>query len=764
MTRLQYIVIATCVAALAAPAAAQQPPAPNAIPSATPPPAPPPAPAGKKSGAEPKPELKAKPEPDPQPPTKEKHQEVIEIVDTVEPGAAHVISGKELERFERDDIHKVLAAVPGVYIREEDGYGLRPNIGMRGTGSERSAKIALMEDGVLIAPAPYSAPAAYYFPLVTRMSGLEVLKGPAAIRYGPNTVGGALNLISRPIPTKRTMAIDVAGGSDLYGKAHAYYGESTRNFGWLVEGVKLRTDGFKQLDVPGTTGFDKHSALVKLRANTNRDKTVQHDVLLKLGYGDEVSDETYTGLSDADFAANPYRRYAGTQLDRMNWRHTQAQLQHVMTTGAWSVTTILYRNDFSRDWRKLARFNTLDRDLREILGNPTAGNNAVYYALLTGAADSTGTAEALMIGTNSRSFVSQGIQTSARTERSWFGWTHTMQLGTRLHYDRADRFHFEDGYMMQDSELVDAGMSTTVTRDTRDSTTAWATHYSHKISRGKWTINAGSRGELIHTKHRDAQGGAAVDNTYFVLIPGGGAVYQARPDLGVLVGVHRGFVPVSPGQAGIDPEQSINYEAGVRFARARYSLEAIGFFSDYTNLIGTCTFSAGCSAEMVDSEFNGGSVHSYGAEVLGTAELRAGDLRIPVRVGYTFQRSRFQSDFSSSNPQWGEVSKGDLLPYLPAHQLNVQAGVRGGRWELAFSGRYSSAMRDTAGPADAMPSELTDSALVLSAAADYAIPTWGKLYVTVENVLDEVHISSRRPFGARPGVPRLIVVGYKNSF
>jgi len=692
---------------------------------------------------------------------KEVAKEIIEIVDRVEPGAAHVVNGEDLERFEQDDIHKIIASVPGVYIREEDGYGLRPNIGMRGTGSERSAKIALMEDGVLIAPAPYSAPAAYYFPLVTRMSGLEVLKGPAAIRYGPNTVGGAVNLLTRSIPRKRTVSVDLAGGSNVYAKGHAFYGGTTKNFGWLVEGVKLRTDGFKQLDTPGTTGFDKNEAVVKLRANSSPSADTYHELELKLGYGDEVSDETYTGLSDADFAANPYRRYAGTQLDRMDWKHYQAQLSHTVTMGSLTVSTQLYRNDFARDWRKLSGFNLADRDLSEILANPTAGNNAVYYALLTGQTDSSSNAEALIIGTNSRKFVSQGAQMTARTERSWLGWTHTLGLGTRLHYDQVERLHFDDGYMMQGSRLIDAGMDRLVTRDSIDSTLAWATHYNHKMKRGKWTVSGGARAELIHT---DAHAGSDMDDTYFVLIPGGGVVYQALPEVGLLAGVHRGFVPVSPGQPNIDPERSINYEAGVRVSKARYTFEAIGFFSDYSNLIGTCTFSTGCNAAQVDTEFNGGSVHSYGAEAMATAELRTGQLRFPVRVSYTFQRSVFQSPFTSSNPQWGDVMQGDRLPYLPSHQLNVQTGVRHDRWQLALSGRYNSAMRDVAGQGQAADHELTDAAFIMSAAAHYNVPRWGKLYLTVENVLNESFITSRRPFGARPGAPRLIVVGYKNSF
>lgn len=99
-------------------------------------------------------------------------------------GSAYYISPEEIRKFGYTDINRMLKAVPGVNMYEEDGFGLRPNISLRGTKAERSERISIMEDGILAAPAPYSAPAAYYFPNAARMEAVEVVKGSSQVHYG----------------------------------------------------------------------------------------------------------------------------------------------------------------------------------------------------------------------------------------------------------------------------------------------------------------------------------------------------------------------------------------------------------------------------------------------------------------------------------------------------------------------------------------------------------------------------------------------------
>ncbi|MGB5220330.1 MAG: TonB-dependent receptor plug domain-containing protein, partial [Polyangiales bacterium] len=154
-------------------------------------------------------------------------------------GSVQALDQKQLESIQYDDPNAVLLQVPGVYIRQEDGFGLRPNIGLRGTNPNRSSKVTLMEDGVLFGPAPYSAPAAYYFPMMARITGVEVFKGPAAILYGPQSVAGAINYLSRPVPEKPRGQVDLSYGRFQTFRGHLHYGRKNDWGGFIVEGVYL---------------------------------------------------------------------------------------------------------------------------------------------------------------------------------------------------------------------------------------------------------------------------------------------------------------------------------------------------------------------------------------------------------------------------------------------------------------------------------------------------------------------------------------------
>ncbi len=701
--------------------------------------------------------------------------ETIEIIDDGPPGARAELSKEVLEREESDDLHKVLAHVAGVYLRDEDGYGLRPNIGMRGAAADRSAKITLMEDGVLSGPAPYSAPAAYYVPLVTRMSRIEVSKGPAAIRFGPATVGGAVDMISEPMPAERAAYLDLAGGSDLYGKLHARVAERRGGWGVMAEYVKLRSSGFKELDGGGDTGFDKDDLQLSGRWNSPASAAVYHQIDLRVGYGHETSDETYTGLTDADFAAAPQRRYAGSQLDQMNWDHWTLRAAHRLELGVDTrIDTTAYRHRFSRAWGKVDAF-VGQRDFYGLIARPSAGANAVYYAILTGAADTSSPEEQLILGTNDRTFTSQGLQTALTAERTTGPLAHHFDAGLRLHFDRADRQRYEDGYEMIGGELRRSARMRATVLDSRADTLAIAGYAEDRIHYQRFELSAGLRVEHIAYDFEDHLTERTRDGNYTVFIPGGGLEYHVNDSLSLLAGVHRGFVPVSPSASSdIRPESSINYEAGGRLRSAWASADVIGFFSDYENLKGSCTLASGCTDAMDGQEYNGGHVRVWGLEVQASSDvplprgwlaaLGTSGWSAPLSLAYTLTQSGFASSFSSDFAGWGDVQEGDELPYLPMHQVTAFAGLEHPRWELGVAAKYHGQSRDLPGQDATSPAALIDSLLTFDLTAHARLRSWAELYFTCSNLLDEQVIVSRRPYGARPNPPRMLTLGYKARF
>ncbi|MEQ8683305.1 MAG: TonB-dependent receptor plug domain-containing protein [Cyclobacteriaceae bacterium] len=151
------------------------------------------------------------------------------------PGSVQYISAAELKNYNYTNVNDIMKMVPGVNVQEEDGFGLRPNIGLRGSSLERSARITIMEDGILAAPAPYSSPSAYYFPTMGRMNSVEVLKGASQIRFGPFTTGGAINFMSTPIPNRFASKFQLTSGSYGYKNLHAYVGTKSEQVGFLIK-------------------------------------------------------------------------------------------------------------------------------------------------------------------------------------------------------------------------------------------------------------------------------------------------------------------------------------------------------------------------------------------------------------------------------------------------------------------------------------------------------------------------------------------------
>ena len=677
-------------------------------------------------------------------------------------GSGYFLSPTELAKQNYTDISRILAKVPGITSFDEDGFGLRPNISLRGVSAERSAKITVMEDGVLIAPAPYSAPAAYYFPTAGRMSAVEILKGSSQIEYGPFTTGGAINFVSTAIPTKKMM-LRARANYGTFGNRNAgvSFGQNFGQVAYLIEGFTYGSNGFKTLPSGANTGFNKNDILGKVRFQNKETAKFGQALEIKGQYSDEISNETYLGITQNDFSQNAFQRYEASALDKIETSHKQLMATHTLDLpNSFRITTVAYVNGFERNWYKLDAMTVGGSKLAiaNVLNDPS--KYATAYAIMKG---ETSAAGALAMKNNNRAYLAKGIQ--AKLDKHWAknNVEHDIEAGIRYHYDEEDRFQWVNTYQMLNKKmtLTKEGIAGT-DANAITSAKALSAHTLYKISfNEKVTLSPGIRYENVALQANDygktdtERTGTTLktkQNKVEKLIPGIGVNIQPKKDLVFFGGIHKGFSPPSTDE-GSQPESSINYESGIRFSKKSLYLEFVGYLNDYSNLLGSDLAASGGAGTL--SQFNAGEVNVKGIEFLLNYDLLNGKsaIKLPFEWSYTLTKSEFLTDFSSKEGIWGVVKKGDELPYIPKHQFFTSFGIETKKLKAQLVGRYNGAFRTMAGTGTIAENVKVPAYFVADFAANYAVFKNIKVNMNIVNLLNKSYLVARVPAGLRPGHP-----------
>lgn len=695
------------------------------------------------------------------------------------PGSAHFIGEEQLRQFAYSDVQRIVREVPGVSLQIEDGYGLRPNIGIRGVATERSGRITLLEDNVLIAPAPYSAPSAYYFPTMGRIAAVEVVKGPAAITQGPYTIGGALNMVSTPIPMETEGNLLTEVGEDSTYRVHAKYGgRSDSGFGFLLEAHQWQSDGFQTIDrSSNNTGLDVSDFTAKLSYAPNGSP---HAVELKLQLANQDSNQSYLGLTDADFAGDAMRRYGLSEFDNIETEHEQVILRYSYDVSAnLSLSATAYNNTHYRNWFKTEGID-LQGSASEADYSRTSWANVInavnagtaidgvsaeqLQGILDGSVDTP--AGSLQLRSNNRDYFSRGIQFGGSWDGDFGGAMHSLRFGLRLHEDEEDRFQRNDAYSQTNGKIALDYLGSAGGAGNRvQSAQALAFYVHDEISVGNWTLSPGLRYEDIDQDRVRYTGGAARnfrdsrENSTQVWLPGLGVSYQLTANWSLLGGAHKGFTAPT-NSPGVDEEVAINYELGARFQDGSLSAEVIGFLSDYDNLLGQCTASSGSDCVIGDA-FNGDAATVAGLEALLSADLSPNSAyRLPLTLSYTRIDGEFDTAIADTD-FFGTVEAGDPLPYLPENQLRVALGVEAGRWATYLSANY---VDDVCVRASCEEFERTDDSLTIDVSASYQLSAALNLFARAENLTNTHDIMGRQPYGARPNKERTLSAGLRFDF
>lgn len=666
-------------------------------------------------------------------------------------GSSAVIDEEQMRIEVPSDINQLMKTIPGVYVREEEGQGLRPNIGIRAANAGRVSKVTLMEDGVLMAPAPYSNPAAYYFPTTLRMSAVEVLKGAPLLRYGPQTTGGVLNLVSTPIPEQFQGYVLTEFGEYASSDIHAYVGGTEGNLGFLLETVQRNSEGFKDLDRSARdAGFNIQDYVAKLRWTGERSS-----LLAKAQYSEEQSNETYLGLTDDDFSATPNRRYGLSEIDQMDNAHTGYSLHYRFElSDNLTLSALGYYNEYQRNWFKLDGGNSFI--------NAANNGDAEALAILHGERNKLG----LEYKNNNRAYESKGIEFNA----NWQWQAHAIEAGVRDHSDEMDRFQPVAVYNQINGSLVYQNTFAPTGGNNRlegaDATAFWLTD-AWQLS-DALIVNLALRYEDVESYRYQYADVARTEldgrrsNQSDEWLPGVSFTYQLSDQWQILAGVHRGFSPLGGGaKANQEPETSDNYELGARYNHDDFFAEAVAFYSDFSDTTQQCSIANPCDNGAESGSYVLGKSTVSGLEFQASQLFEFGQYSMPIDLTYTYTKGEISEDNAVTG-----LMEGDDLSDIPQNMFSVRVTLDNNEgWINYVVAKYIDEMCVSIGcnRSDSR-FDSTQSLFVTDLVSRYEINPNTAVYLKVENVFDQQRIVARSPHGARPNKPQTASLGVEYTF
>ena len=367
---------------------------------------------------------------------------------------------------------------------------------------------------------------------------------------------------------------------------------------------------------------------------------------------------------------------------------------------------------------------------------------------------------------NNRDYFSRGIQLGFNWNIETGGLSHSFEGSIRIHEDEEDRMQYDSSYQQVAGALIRSDVGALGAAGNRvQEAAATAIYLYDQIEFGNWTFTPGIRFEDIAIKRTNYQDGPSRtfvndrENDTQIWLPGAGISYQFETGITLLAGAHKGFTTPS-NSPGVNPEEAINYELGIRFNNSFISTELIGFYSDYENLLGVCTSSSGTNCVIGDA-FNGDAASVRGLEFIASSniDLMRG-LSAPLMLSYTHINGEFDSDIASTD-FFGDVSAGDPIPYIPKNQLQFSAGLESARWGIQANANY---IDEVCVRASCGIFERTDATFTIDLTANFQVNEMLNLYTRIENITSEKDIMGRHPYGARPNKDRTASLGLRMNF
>lgn len=681
------------------------------------------------------------------------------------PGATTVLSQTELDNSRVFNVNEALRKVPGLVVRDEEGIGLRPNIGVRGLNPTRSTKILLLEDGIPLTYGPYGDNASYYHPPIDRFTAIEVLKGSGQILYGPHTVGAVINYITPSVP--KTFGGNVrasVGNRDFYDVTARVGGPIGSDTGVNVNVTRKASDGSRD---------NLTSALTDLNIKLEQQFGTAHHVTVRASMYDENSHQTYSGLTLSEYRFNP--RFNPFVNDRFNTRRYGLSATHGWAIGDdITLKTTGFYSYFDRDWwRQSSNSSQRPNDSSD----PACGAAIVLpngIPSMSNLSTRCGTEGRL------RTYNVYGFEPRLAWTPAW----GQLHAGLRVQRETQDRRQVNAD--TPNGRTPGTGPNGGVKESSFREIQAYSGFVQARVDVGSISITPGVRIENINYRRNERLTGIKGRTSVTEIIPGVGLTWQPSEQITFFGGVHRGFSPpgvadivtVTGGTLDLKAEKSWNYELGVRAQLLPgVNVESTIFRLDFSNQVIPGSIAAGNPAGAVNA---GKSLHQ-GLELLATGDTRIAGLTeawgLNGRVAWTWlSDAKFAADRCESLAgsvvlapcDANEVNvRGRRLPYAPEHTITATLGVAAGpfRAEAEYvyvSSQFGDNINTVVISANGQRGRIPAYG-IWNATLNWDIASRLTIFGTVKNVGNKTYIVDLVR-GILPGSPRLLQIGASMRF
>jgi Fe(3+) dicitrate transport protein len=697
------------------------------------------------------------------------------------PGSVSLVSQAQLEAVQPVSANEILRNVAGLHVVEEEGAGLRVNIGIRGLDPDKSRNVLMLEDGIPVALAPYGEPEMYFSPNIDRMSGVEVLKGNGSILFGPQTIGGVINYLTPDAPETPGGRLSIRGGDFGFFSSYLEYGGTWNNTGLLVNYSRKQADNF------GPTSFMLHDFNTKIQTKLSP----VSQMVFKLSVYDENSNATYVGLTQPMYDQGGLDDLRIVPDDHLDVKRYAASINHkYLLSPGLQLNTAVFGYTTTRNWnRQDFAYKSSTSNLSGVVhGSDDGYGGAIYLRNST--------------GQRNRQFEVAGIEPRLQ---------YRYELGSiSVKTDAGVRYLYERAFEQRVNGTKPGARSGDLRNDEVRTGHAISAYVQNNIMiNDRLSFMTGLRSENVRYEREIARVNftdTLISNTtdVYALIPGVGVNYNLSDHFGLFAGLHRGFAPPRTKDAisddgedlQLNAEKSWNSEFGVRLTSGALSFESAFFHMNFSNqIIPVSESSGGAGAGYINA---GRTVH-YGAESSVWLDIDAilpahwsGTLSLNgTYVVSEFASNRYVLQKSSLVEGVDDVYmnvKGNKTPYAPEFMMSggvqietpigigfsVTGNYLGSQYTDVLNtenvydwidtheadGQYSYVQAETRGRIGKL-----DSYFVTNFNAWYKIPGSGFGFnAGIKNLTNERYIATRRPQGIRVGMPRLFTAGVSYTF